>query len=441
MPDGEHRLRDVARFFAMALPSSNVRLKLMFAPRRRYRLFCCLCIHVILSAFLSQSCLAQAEGLEDVAVELADQIADALKESPETLKGGVNVTTIDGRETGGPGFRNEFLRALKEKGVVLSRTAPCTISGSVQFGGEQEASTGGAVVKLSLKGPNLDRELTGEVREESDVISLIGMTGALPVKLDKPRIGLAAPVPGAGRVVATNDAERKARLAKLIQKPEPPRITPNATPALDPSGKPETSEVHVQGYGLEILIKDANGKIELPDGTRYSPRPPVKAENGELFVDIHPGEVYAVKLINESKEYDAGVKLTIDGLNSFEFSEEESYKKLGMWIIPHQSSGIIRGWHTRNKDGEMVLAEFEVAKYGEGLAEEMGAFGDVGRITASFRAAWSPEEKSPGTILAYNSVRGTKKGEEVMERLSELDRHFGEIRAAISIRYQLTESK
>lgn len=425
----------------MAQPNSNMRSQQLIAARGRYRLFCYVWVHIILSAFLSQSCLAQAEGLEDVAVELAGQISDALKSSPEAAKSGVTVSTIDGRETGGPGFRNEFLRALKEKGVVLSRTAPCTITGSVQFSEGEEAARGGAIVKLSLKGPNLDRELIGEVKEEADVISLIGMTGALPVKLDKPRIGLAAPVPGSGREVATNDAERKARLARLIQKPEPPRITPNATPALDASGKPETSEVHVQGYGLEILIKDANGRIELPDGTRYSPRPPVKSENGELFVEIHPGEVYAVKLINESKEYDAGVKLTIDGLNSFEFSEEESYKKLGMWIIPHESSGIIRGWHTRNKDGEMVLAEFEVAKYGEGLAEEMGADGDVGRITASFRAAWSPEEESPGSILAYNSVRGTKKGEEVMERLSELDRHFGEIRAAISIRYQLTESK
>ena len=397
----------------------------------------------ILAIFFFQSCcFGQSEGLDDVANDLAEQVVTALKDVPGGTKNGLDIRAIDGRKTGGPGFRQAFLTALKSKGITLSESTDYKIDGTVRFGGEAPSQSASALVKLSLRGPNFERQLTGQVNAESDVIALVGMTGALPVKLDRPLIGLAAPVPGAGLAVAANEPERQAKLAQLILHPEPPKVTPNPTPFIDPTGKrPELSEVHVKPYGVEILIKDLEGRIQVPDGTRYNPRPPVKDENGEMFVDIHPGEIYAVRLINDSKDFDAGVKLTIDGLDSFQFSEEAGYKKLGMWVIPHESSGIIRGWHTRNKDGEMVLAEFEVAKYGEGLAEEMGAYGDVGEITASFRAAWDPKESSPGGMLAYSSVRGTKKGEEVAENLSELKRHFGEIRAAISIRYQIAEAK
>lgn len=185
----------------------------------------------IMAIFSFQSCcFAQSAGLEDVANDLADQVAAALKEVPGGTKNGLEIKTINGRETGGPGFRQAFLSALKSKGITLSKSTNYEIDGTVRFGGEPSSQSASALVKLSLRGPKFERQLTGQVNAESDVIALVGMTGALPVKLDRPLIGLSAPVPGAGQAVAANEPERQAKLAHLILHPEPPKVTPNPTP-------------------------------------------------------------------------------------------------------------------------------------------------------------------------------------------------------------------
>src|SRR5262249_28138789 len=97
------------------------------------------------------------------------------------------------------------------------------------------------------------------------------------------------------------DGDDKARAKKMEEAIDQPRAKVAGT-RIGAEGSP---------YAIEILVRK--------DGDRgHALARAVDLKSGLAFVPIQRGEVYQVRLINDS-DHDAAVTLTIDGLNMFTF--------------------------------------------------------------------------------------------------------------------------
>ncbi|MEZ6067762.1 MAG: hypothetical protein R3B90_19090 [Planctomycetaceae bacterium] len=178
-------------------------------------------------------------------------------------------------------------------------------------------------------------------------------------------------------------------------------------------------------YELEILV---NGQPQ-----------PIRLDQGQPFVDIARGETYAVRVYNHS-ESEAGVKLLIDGLNVFTFSEvripdglRRGEPKYANYIVGPGRSPSIRGWHKTNER----VASFQVARYAESAAAKLGHQQDLGTITVHFSAAWPIDGVPPPDEIIPKGASGnaTAEGPPLEERVQEARRNVGRIRASLTVRY------
>jgi hypothetical protein len=175
-------------------------------------------------------------------------------------------------------------------------------------------------------------------------------------------------------------------------------------------------------YGLEILVRA---------GDRYQPRKATDAD-GLAFVQLGRGEVFAIKLLNDS-DCDAAVELSLDGLSMFAFSDNKNYRHV---IIPRKSSAVIQGWHRTNQ----LSSTFVITEYVKSAAAELLANPDqVGTITATFAAAWDPKDGPPKDESSkfrdpFNPAVG--RGEPVKTPYKEVTREHGRVRDVISVRYR-----
>lgn len=349
--------------------------------------------------------------------------------------------------TGGVAIRQELIEKLQDASVTRQRvqikpTAPFTIHGN--FAAARPSKDDSFAVHITIVVEDAQSQtklnLPAKVYSDEDILRLIGPNVALPVVKDQPtNVPVAGPSTDEDADAdftppTTPKGEREARFDALVKAIDPengPPVRFEAGSFVAADAPPLKSEIRVGDtpYSIEILVKNDQ------TAGKYVPRAP-KLVEGQPFVEIKPGEVYAVRLINDSTRYDAGVKLSIDGLSTFQFSENADYKQLDKWLIRRQSHGVIRGWHLRNQDGKMVLAEFKVNSYGEIPAVQMGSPQEYGTITATFCAAWRKGEEPPPSDIYYERVRGTGQGETRVEELDEVQRFFGKPRASISVRYE-----
>ena len=168
-------------------------------------------------------------------------------------------------------------------------------------------------------------------------------------------------------------------------------------------------------------------------GERRAPPPHARPnDDGLAFVKIGRGEIYAVKLINDSP-FDAAVVLTIDGLNVFAFSENKNFF---CWIVPKGGTMTIPGWHRTNAKADSFLVT-EYAK--SAVAEALPSSASVGTITASFSAAWpkgaNPPEDEASSKKGSRAGDATGRGPETPTSFVEIVREIGRLREAISVRY------
>ena len=154
-------------------------------------------------------------------------------------------------------------------------------------------------------------------------------------------------------------------------------------------------------------------EFQLSDGTKAFAK-----------ADLKQGELYAVRLHNQS-ETDVAVRLNIDGLSSFEFSEIASYRATDVWIIPRRSSGTVYGWHRTNEQSD----SFEITHLPESAIGRMGApTAKTGTIQAIFFQAWTQDETPPpGELVrsgAAHASLATKQGEELRTSYEETRHYF-----------------
>jgi hypothetical protein len=279
----------------------------------------------------------------------------------------------------GPAIRKAVYEALRRLGVAVRRDAGLMLRG--EYRDFEDRSSG--QLAILIRSRVVDRDGAEIVAIESrglfgptSIAALAGMTVALPPE--------------------ATDQDRSRVLRDSIEGPQVHVVGARV------SARPESP------YAIEVLVNR--------DG-QYAPRPATRDRDGFAFVSIARGELYAVRLINDSP-LDAAVTLTIDGLSVFAFSEKPSYTSV---IVPARSSSDIKGWFRTTE----IANAFQVNEYAKSAAaEKLPDSGDgVGTITAGFAATWPKGDPPP-------------EGEASAPRRSRMvTREVGKLRAAISVRY------
>lgn len=178
-------------------------------------------------------------------------------------------------------------------------------------------------------------------------------------------------------------------------------------------------------FAVEILVNNQPRNVTLDDGLP--------------FVKLDRGEAYEVRLINRS-QHDAAVRLTIDGLSVFQFSELKQTKGdnagqplYSHYVVPSNSIFIVKGWHRSNE----AVDRFLVTEYAKSAAAELNSTNNVGTITAAFSAAWpvdaTPPADEPATKRGDRNATGF--GPRVEQKVKEVQRRIGVLRASVSVRY------
>jgi hypothetical protein len=296
--------------------------------------------------------------------------------------------------SGGPAITKALGDELKKLGVAVKRRAELEINGEYRDVEDKKSKGLGVEIKAHVVDHSGAEIVAFEPRglfNVTTIASLIGVTVELPAD--------------------ATDEERSKKLGDAIDKPE---VHLASTRISAGAGSP---------YAIEVLVK--------ADGAPR-PRAASKDDDGFAFLKIKRGEIYSIKLINDSP-YDAAVTLTIDGLNMFAFSENSSYRVV---MVPARKSGVILGWHRTNK----VSDSFQVTEYAKSAAaEKLPDSAGLGTITVSFAAAWPkgqpPPEDEASATKGGRSGDATGKGPPVDALYTEVVRDVGKLRASVSVRY------
>lgn len=174
-------------------------------------------------------------------------------------------------------------------------------------------------------------------------------------------------------------------------------------------------------YRMEVLVHGQPAPIDVTDGLG--------------FVKIDRHQIYAVRIYNNSP-YDAAVRLSIDGLNVFTFSQlrkPDGRPKYKFYIVPAHKMVTLKGWHLDNH----TVSSFKVTSYADSAAASINHQHDIGTITAVFSAAWPKGGKKPHdeNYTAKGGRNATGFGPPVSQVVQEVQREVGQMRASISLRY------
>jgi len=208
-------------------------------------------------------------------------------------------------------------------------------------------------------------------------------------------------------------ADGKKRKKKMEQDFENPQVAVDGTRITNGPGQP---------YAVEILVGEEAKQPELVDKL--------------AFVPIERGEIYVVKLYNNT-DRDAAVLLHIDGINVFAFNEDPDpdgqVRKEFHVIIPRRGSTMVKGWYRANGKSD----SFMVTSYPESAVAKLGlkSSARIGTITAVFKACWPKGAQPPAEEGKSLSTDATGFGPPVEERYVRVERAFGMMRAAITLRY------
>jgi hypothetical protein len=185
-------------------------------------------------------------------------------------------------------------------------------------------------------------------------------------------------------------------------------------------------------FGVELLV----------DGKPVA----AKEKDGLAVAAVERNQEYSVRLINRSS-LEMAVRLSIDGLNVFQFSElrqpanrpdgkpnpRKGEPLYDLILVPAKGEVVVPGWHRTN---EKVLG-FKVLEYAQTAASQFGKDdAPVGTITATFAAAWEKDPPADEPPLARGvGDDGTGFGRPKEQKTEPVVRNIGAVRASVSVRY------
>jgi hypothetical protein len=355
----------------------------------------------VLVALLSTPFARATSDLEKELAVLAGQIQKEVAKYSNAVSVGEFTGPRELASSGGPGIAKTLKTELEKLGVTVARSAEVAVKGEYRIVTDVDSNMTALAILARLTDRSGKELLQMDSRAIFDMPSITGLTGATMV----------APV-------GTTRVERDAAIdnaLKTIQKP-----TSRGTLISASENSP---------YALEILVGPDPGP-NTPDLNNYHPRAAGIDRRNLAFVTIERGEVYAVRVFNKSR-FDAAVTLTIDGLNMFAFSDQKSYEFV---VVPAGSEAVIVGWHRDNDRSDA----FQVSEYSKSAVfRKMPNSSSIGTIHASFRAAWPVGTTPPSDEFPPGSrdSSATARGAEVRAQFTEVTRQYGQLREAISVRY------
>lgn len=302
----------------------------------------------------------------------------------------------------GPGIAKVLAEELKEVGIDVKRRAALGLEGKYRDVIDSKSKR----LAAQITGRIVDRtgkelfQFSRGVFGEDTLASLFGATVELGPKGD--------------------DASRSKKLQESLDAPQVDIRDGKATADTD-NKTPKKTRVSASSdsnFGIEICVKE---------GDKYVPRA-AEEDEGLAFIKLNRDETYGIRLYNDA-EHEVGVKLTIDGLSMFAFSDNKNYTRV---IVPAKTSGLIKGWHKSNDES----FEFTVTGIPEAAVTELGAStASVGTITATFVAAFPADAPPPDEPASRSGGDATGKGPLTESSFTEVQRTFGVTRSTVSVRY------
>ncbi len=244
------------------------------------------------------------------------------------------ITDIsDLTHTAGTGVTDKLIEQLKGQGVEAANKADLIFVGSYALG---EAETDGrrqgfAVGKIAF-----------QVKRRNGMVLLNSETD---LKLEEqPRITDLADIQvlGGGTGFLPPSAPAGENDRKMLDALDGKVLVEKDGATLRPKGAP---------YAIQMLVARQSG-IEAPRAEAFRPRE-VQERGGAPFLKVEPGEVIAVRIINDAG-HDVASTITIDGLSMFAFRDDKAARNEQVVIGAH-SAGDILGWYRNNKVSSRVF--------------------------------------------------------------------------------------
>lgn len=193
-----------------------------------------------------------------------------------------------------------------------------------------------------------------------------------------------------------------------------------------------------------VTLQNGNTRYRASDNSPYSVEIlvdghpcPIQLEHDLPYVEIQRGQIYAIKVYNDS-DYAAAVRLLIDGLSVFTFSDirdarDPSKPKYNVYIMDPHDDATLKGWHKNNT----TVQSFLVTGYDDSAAAKLGHKQDLGTITLTFAAAWPKGSPPPPDEVITKSAGGnaTGFGPPTEHKVVEVQNDIGRVRASLAIRY------
>ncbi|CAN5430928.1 hypothetical protein BH11PLA2_BH11PLA2_12090 [soil metagenome] len=214
------------------------------------------------------------------------------------------------------------------------------------------------------------------------------------------------------------DADLSHRNEKIKERIQKPQTHTDVTKVKSGADSP---------FEVEVLV--------VPDTKAADPEKgrAVSVKDGCAFVDIKKTEYYRVRVHNNAK-FDVAVKLSIDGLDQFIFSDaefkENGKPKFEYMVIAKGKSAVISGWFINLKQ----LDGFVITEYAKSAVAELNASqGEIGQISVQFHAAWETDAQKPSDETGKDVATG--RGDRMDVNLTPVKRQIGAMRDQVSIRY------
>ena len=338
----------------------------------------------------------RAEATPELQKQIGEFARDIKKFLDERREKAVTLGEITGppqlAANPGPGLITLLSQELTKLKVAIKPAAKLGITG--QFRPVQDAETKGLAMELKLR-------IVNRSNRALQVFSC-GILGA-------PEIAIL----GGLNTVPPVTADGKKRKEKILKDYEDPPVAVDGSKVVNGPGQP---------YAVEVLVGEEAKQPEITDKL--------------AFIPLERGEIYAVKLYNDT-DRDAAVLVSIDGINVFAFNEDPDpdgvVRKEFHVVVPKRGSAVVKGWYR----AKGLSDSFMITGYPESAVAKLGlkSSARVGTITAVFKACWNKGTEPPAEEGKSLSANATGFGPPVEERYVRLERVFGMMRAAITVRY------
>jgi hypothetical protein len=351
-----------------------------------------------------------AREVAQAAREIKARLA-GLAEDKRTVTVGFFTCPTNANATGGALLRHLLTQELKKAGVAVVATGGVGVSG--KFRNATDPDSRAVAVKVTFELENEDGEKVGQpfshvVLGEGVMAELFGTTASFSPE--------------------SSPQERGVTLTGSIRRP---------TVAVEGS---RVASREGNQFAIEVLAADRPEDDDDLSGLRYRPLRS-RSRGGLAFVEVKPGQFYAVRLLNGS-DADAAVTLSIDGLSAFTLSKDKNEDGLPSYshlLVPARSNIVVKGWFLRGDETSL----FTVTGFGDSVARGKGSsLADVGTITATFAACTRPKPRPVPPSAAADDAEGprssppaTGKGPVVRVAYGFAERKIGAILDIVSVRY------